>query len=192
MTRAVPLIVVLLSVLPCWAGHPLVQTLQQQLKIQQRLLDGSLEDLETHQALMQETWERVNRLSDDLTRAELFISIFLLIVDPASRLVRFTNAGHNPALILRKGEKNCSLLDADGLLTGVLPDSDYPVEELSLEPGDLPRQFLVLHYGLSESHESPDHEYAHFYCTCRIQDAGGHYRSVLSECIWACLRVLQS
>lgn len=90
-------------------------------------------------------------LYEDLTRAELFLSVFLVVIDPANRRIEFTNAGHNPALLLKKGEKHCALLDADGLLTGVLPESEYPVEERSLEPGDI---ILVYTDGIVEASDA--------------------------------------
>jgi hypothetical protein len=70
MRRALLTMVALLLAMPCRAGHPVVQTLRQDLKVQERLLAGELEALTRHQVRMAEAWERVSRLSDDLLRAE--------------------------------------------------------------------------------------------------------------------------
>jgi len=76
-------------------------------------------------------------LYEDLTRAELFLSILCLDYEPHERTLRFASAGHNPALLFRPGEESCRILDADGLLAGVLDGMTYPTEELTLAEGDV-------------------------------------------------------
>jgi putative methionine-R-sulfoxide reductase with GAF domain len=75
-------------------------------------------------------------LYDDLTRAELFLSILCGVYEPEERVLRLANAGHNPALLFRRGENACRILDGDGLLVGVLQNVAYPTGEVALEPGD--------------------------------------------------------
>jgi len=76
-------------------------------------------------------------LYEDLSRAELFLSIFCLLVEPDCRRIRFASAGHNPPLLLKTGSGEVVPLDADGLLTGVLPDFDFIEESVEVEPGDI-------------------------------------------------------
>jgi serine phosphatase RsbU (regulator of sigma subunit) len=59
-----------------------------------------------------------------------------MVYEPHQRTLRYASAGHNPALLFRPGEDHCRILDADGLLTGVLEGMTYPPEELQLEEGD--------------------------------------------------------
>jgi serine phosphatase RsbU (regulator of sigma subunit)/putative methionine-R-sulfoxide reductase with GAF domain len=81
--------------------------------------------------------EQVNEfLYDDLTRAELFLSILCGVYEPERRVLHVANAGHNPALLYRRGEEACRVLDGDGLLVGVLRSVAYPKGEVKLEPGD--------------------------------------------------------
>jgi len=75
-------------------------------------------------------------LYEDLTRAELFLSILCMVYEPRERTLRYASAGHNPALLFRPGEESCRVLDADGLLAGVLEGMTYPPEELELVEGD--------------------------------------------------------
>jgi serine phosphatase RsbU (regulator of sigma subunit) len=75
-------------------------------------------------------------LYEDLTKAELFLSILCMVYEPRARTLRYASAGHNPALLFRPGEESCRVLDADGLLAGVLEGMTYPAEELSLDEGD--------------------------------------------------------
>jgi serine phosphatase RsbU (regulator of sigma subunit) len=91
--------------------------------------------------LLSDPGEVLRRLNsfmyDDLTRSELFLSALCWVYEPGTRKLRVANAGHNPALLSRPSEGGCRLLDAEGLLSGVVPDCDYPYEEYDLEPGDV-------------------------------------------------------
>jgi hypothetical protein len=91
----------------------------------------------------------VNRtLYDELSRAELFLSIFCLRVDPDRQRIRFASAGHNPPLLLRAADGEVLTLDANGLLTGVLRDVDFTEESLSVRPGDV---LLLYTDGITEA-----------------------------------------
>ncbi|MHC4861496.1 MAG: PP2C family protein-serine/threonine phosphatase, partial [Planctomycetota bacterium] len=76
-------------------------------------------------------------LYEDLTRAELFLSVFCCLYDVNSGRLRFANAGHGPGLLYRPGESSTRLLDAEGLLVGVLDDVPFAESEVQLEPGDV-------------------------------------------------------
>ena len=81
--------------------------------------------------------ERLNDLLyEDLTRAELFLSLYCVVYDPATKRLRYAKAGHNPALLYRPTESACRLLDADGILTGVVPGAVYSDEVVTLKEGD--------------------------------------------------------
>ncbi len=75
-------------------------------------------------------------LYEDLSAAELFITMFYLKYDLGRRLVRYANAGHNRALLQRQRNRTCSELDAEGLILGVKPDVFFEERTLILEPGD--------------------------------------------------------
>ncbi|WP_235726692.1 SpoIIE family protein phosphatase [Methylocaldum szegediense] len=75
-------------------------------------------------------------LYEDLSAAELFITMFYLKYDLGRRLLRYANAGHNRALLQRQRDQTCSELDADGLILGVKPDVFFEERTLILEPGD--------------------------------------------------------
>ncbi len=75
-------------------------------------------------------------LHQDLDRSELFITMFFCRYEPGSRRVKYANAGHNPALLLRAGEMRCLQLDGDGLVLGARQRVDFEERELTLSPGD--------------------------------------------------------
>jgi serine phosphatase RsbU (regulator of sigma subunit) len=64
-----------------------------------------------------------------------FVTVFLAFIDPASGRVRFVNAGHNPPVLVRRGE--LSFLEDGGVPLGVLPSFPFQEGEATLEPGDL-------------------------------------------------------
>ncbi len=75
-------------------------------------------------------------LHQDLTRADLFITMFYFRFLPEQRLLKYANAGHNSALLLRAGANVCTLLDADGLVLGVKRAVKFEERSVALHPGD--------------------------------------------------------
>ncbi len=91
---------------------------------------------------------------DDLTRAELFITLFYLQYDHTNRKIDFASAGHSPTLLWRAAEKRCLRLDPEGLIIGVKKSFDYEQESLTLATGDV---LLLYTDGLTEaSNENND------------------------------------
>lgn len=100
-----------------------------------------------------EMLDRTNRtLHDDLTRAELFLTAFVGIVEPDGRTLTFADAGHNPTLRLRASTGEVESLSTNGLPIGVLPDGMYDEQRIELAPDDV---LLVYTDGLTEA-RSPD------------------------------------
>lgn len=75
-------------------------------------------------------------LHGDLTHAELFITMFYCRFEPASRRLRYANAGHNPGLLLRATEGQSRQLDGDGLVLGVKRAILFEDCSVTLEKGD--------------------------------------------------------
>lgn len=73
----------------------------------------------------------------DLTRTELFITMFYLHYDAADRRIMYANAGHNPPLLRRSESNNCEWLDAEGLILGVKPSIEFIEIKDQLHPGDM-------------------------------------------------------
>lgn len=90
-------------------------------------------------------------LYDDLTRAELFITMFYVKFLPETRTLKYANAGHNWALLLRSGDVACAPLDAEGLVLGVLRAVDFEEKSVELAIGD---KLLLYTDGITEA-ENP-------------------------------------
>lgn len=76
-------------------------------------------------------------LYEDLTRAELFITMFYASYDAGTRLLRYANAGHNPPLIMKPGGSACIELDAEGLILGINRSVSFEEKLFQLHAGDL-------------------------------------------------------
>ena len=64
-----------------------------------------------------------------------FISCFYGLLDTRRRVLRFTNAGHNPPLLVRSNG-DVARLEAGGRVLGVLTDSIYEQQQIQLSSGD--------------------------------------------------------
>ena len=95
----------------------------------------------------------LNRLLyDDLTRAELFITMFYAKYNAATGRLSYGNAGHNRPLISREGQTACLELDAEGLILGVKESVVFEERAVELKKGDV---VLLYTDGLTEA-SSPD------------------------------------
>lgn len=88
------------------------------------------------------------QLYDDLTRAELFITMFYAKYSSASGRLSYANAGHNHPIICRKGQTACIELDAEGLIIGVKPSVVFEERVIELHKGDV---LLFYTDGLTEA-----------------------------------------
>jgi hypothetical protein len=99
-----------------------------------------------------ETLAELNRFFyEDLTNAELFVTMFFLEFDPQSRRAVYASAGHSPALLWRRNTGECLRLDAEGLILGVRREFAYEQETVDLEPGDV---LLLYTDGVTEAANS--------------------------------------
>lgn len=72
---------------------------------------------------------------DHSIRGSRFTTAFLAEFDPASRVLKYVNAGHNPPLRQRAIETES--LKIGGVPLGILKDANYEAGETVLQPGDV-------------------------------------------------------
>ncbi len=75
-------------------------------------------------------------LHDDLTQAELFITMLYCRFAPDARMLKYANAGHNPGLLLGANDSVCAQLDGDGLILGAKRNVRFEEREIALSAGD--------------------------------------------------------
>ena len=76
-------------------------------------------------------------LYEDLSSAELFITMFYIKYDMESRILTYASAGHNRPLLFRPGSSSCKELDAEGLILGVKRDVLFEENTIQLHEGDM-------------------------------------------------------
>ena len=80
--------------------------------------------------------EMTGRLSEAISRRtgpDRFITFFLLLLDPASGEVEYTNAGHNQGLLVRRNG-SIEELPSHGLPLALFPGRPYGSSRLTIEP----------------------------------------------------------
>ncbi len=90
----------------------------------------------------------------DMTRAELFITMFVARLDQNLARLTYANAGHTETLWWRQSDQSCVHLGATGMPIGVLEGAEITEETIALRPGDV----LVFYSdGITEA-ENPHQE----------------------------------
>jgi serine phosphatase RsbU (regulator of sigma subunit) len=68
-------------------------------------------------------------------RANLFVSVFFAVLDPATGLVRYANAGHDPPFLLSHG--GIKTLNSTGMPLGIDEENDWTQDEIVINPGEV-------------------------------------------------------
>jgi sigma-B regulation protein RsbU (phosphoserine phosphatase) len=84
-----------------------------------------------------------------------FITFFYAIIDAARRVIRYSNAGHNPPVLVR-ANGTVDHLPAAGPPLGLFPDWNHGSRELAFEPGD---RLLLYTDGVTELRNAAGDEF---------------------------------
>ena len=82
------------------------------------------------------------------TSAELFITLFYMVIDIDAELIRFTCAGHPPGLHYQVKTDTCTLLEDGGPAVGIYNNMNYHETTVHVEPGDI---IVLLTDGITEA-----------------------------------------
>lgn len=80
----------------------------------------------------------LSRTNDVLCRSnplDLFVTVFVALLDPRSGLIQYANAGHNPPIVMSAGDQVGLLPTRGELALGVLEEQTYTLDTLELAPG---------------------------------------------------------
>ncbi len=93
-------------------------------------------------------------LSD--TQADMFVTMFYGVLNPATGKMRFSNAGHNPPYLHRRNGSAPKALRSAGMALGIVPDTRLGNARVQLAPGD----YVVLYTdGVTEAHDREFNEF---------------------------------
>jgi serine phosphatase RsbU (regulator of sigma subunit) len=81
--------------------------------------------------------EAIDRDIEANSPGPVYATLFIAIFDPATRRMRYVNAGHNPQFVLRGDDRPLEKLSSTGLPVGMLAGHGYAEREIQLAPGDL-------------------------------------------------------
>jgi sigma-B regulation protein RsbU (phosphoserine phosphatase) len=88
------------------------------------------------------------RMFEDLTRTERFLTAAAIAVQPGSSLVDYVSAGHNDLFVYRAATDRVERVASESTILGFLPEPDYPARQLQLAPGDC---LLLFTDGITEA-----------------------------------------
>ncbi len=69
------------------------------------------------------------------TRSGLFVTVFYAVLDPATGLLTYANAGHNPPYLLKNGSAD-QLLHRTGTPLGIFDEATWEQKQIQLAPSD--------------------------------------------------------
>ncbi|HXP84457.1 MAG TPA: SpoIIE family protein phosphatase [Bryobacteraceae bacterium] len=84
-----------------------------------------------------------------------FITFFLGVIDPQTGQVVYSNAGHNPPLVVR-AKGGFETLTGGGIILGILPAATYEEFTAQLDPGDI---LVLFSDGVTEAANPQDQEF---------------------------------
>jgi phosphoserine phosphatase RsbU/P len=78
-----------------------------------------------------------NGLFHEASLEHFYSTLFYATFDPASRILRYVNAGHFPPLVVRREPSKIEWLERGGWPLGILPNRAYEVGSITFNPGDV-------------------------------------------------------
>ncbi len=95
--------------------------------------------------------EILRRVNMELTRendANMFATVYCGILDLRSGMLNYSNAGHNPPVLIRAGREPEWLPLPEGVFLGVFEQANYQTKEIHLQPRD---RLLLYTDGITEA-----------------------------------------
>jgi sigma-B regulation protein RsbU (phosphoserine phosphatase) len=97
----------------------------------------------------------INQQLCQSTEANRFATLVLALYEDRTRMLRYTNAGHNPPILVR-ADGTIERLTTGGMMAGAFEWAEYEEASLTLRDGDL---LLIFSDGISEAENAAGEEY---------------------------------
>jgi len=78
-----------------------------------------------------------NNLYNDLKDSPIFVSAFYGAFNFETKILKYSNAGHNPPIVWSAKERKIQLLRNTGILCGIEPHYSYSCNKIKLNKGDI-------------------------------------------------------
>jgi sigma-B regulation protein RsbU (phosphoserine phosphatase) len=83
------------------------------------------------------TVQALNKFVCELSPDDMYATLFYAHFDQSSRELRYSSAGHEPVLLVRRSPARVRHLESTGAVLGLTRRSEYGQRTIWLEPGDL-------------------------------------------------------
>jgi phosphoserine phosphatase RsbU/P len=131
-------------------------------------MQAALQSLASENMAPSELCARLNRIMCGNTPLRKFVTCFYGDLDVSNRKLTFTNAGHNPPMLMRPNGE-CVRLDDGGPVIGAFSQSSYIQREIQLREGD---KLLLFTDGVTEARDASGEEFGEH----RLQECLRSYR----------------
>ena len=121
--------------------------------------------------------ERVNRAVCKSIAPDRFITFFYAVLDAGERRMSYTNAGHNPPLLVRQ-DGACRRLEGKGGVLGVFPEECYDQGTIELLPGD---RLVLFTDGITEAADTNGTEHGEQRLISRIKESAAQTAGELRD-----------
>jgi serine phosphatase RsbU (regulator of sigma subunit) len=131
---------------------------------------------------------RLNELLLTKTSGQRFATLFWCSYDPASHALRYLNAGHLPALWLRRapdGARRIDRLAEGGPVLGLLAEESYRTASVSASAGDV---IVLFSDGLTEAPNSRDEQFGEERLIAVVQQSADLPARAISDAILSAVR----
>lgn len=128
-------------------------------------------------APLSQVMREINRYIFDNTATDKFLTLFYAVLDPATGMLEYSNAGHLPPLLARRSGEVLRL-DGSGLPIGVLAEATYPEQAVRVEPGDA---LIVYTDGLREATRDGREEFGESRLVALVQESRGCSAAALCQ-----------
>jgi len=129
-----------------------------------------------HRASPRQVLLSTHRLLLEMSQADMFVTVFYGVLDPALGTIRYARAGHDYPLLLRSTTGECRFLTSDGVALGFVEKVSLQESSVDLLPGDL----LVLYTDGITDAPSPEGE---FFGVERLIDAIRGFTELSAEAV---------
>jgi phosphoserine phosphatase RsbU/P len=97
----------------------------------------------------------VNEYLAENTPTNRFVTLFAAELDPATGILRYINAGHNPPLV-GKADGSVAQLSSGGFPLGIIAGAEFEIGEMRLDPSEV---LVIYSDGVSEANNIAGEEF---------------------------------
>jgi sigma-B regulation protein RsbU (phosphoserine phosphatase) len=123
---------------------------------------------------------RVSNVVCSTLQSGAFVTFFLGLLDTRTMTLRYTNAGHNPPVLLRRGGEVIRLQEGGPAFARLMREASYTTREVQLERGDTVFLFTD---GVTEARNPGEEEFGEERMLAALRAAKGSSNAIVRELV---------